>query len=152
METINIYWPFYSTHRLLKRQKPSYKFNAECWYNFINIKENFTCTFIRKSQPTQNLMLKCLCFDNQCVCLILIKIKSLWFQCMISRCISLSTRRVRGTLAQVLPWFCTTWGKTQLLNLFIVTLLKLIKSPFKCRTNWIWCYDPHQWEIRRKAN
>jgi len=46
MEPINIYWPFYSTHRLLKRQKPSYKFNADCWYNFIDIiKRKFTSTF-----------------------------------------------------------------------------------------------------------
>ena len=63
------------------------KLQVQCWMliQFCKdiIKGNLHCTFIRESQPTQNLMLKCLCFDNQCVCLILpIKIKSLWFHLM----------------------------------------------------------------------
>ena len=47
--------PLYSTHRLLKRQKPSYKLNAECWNYFINTMKqkiyNHTLSSVSPNNP-----------------------------------------------------------------------------------------------------
>jgi len=70
METINIYWPLYSTHRLLKRQKPSYKFNAKCWYDFIKYNEKkkilHALSFVSRNQPKIWCSSVCVLIINVC--------------------------------------------------------------------------------------